>query len=115
MLSTLTRQKRAGGYFFLSKDNKMPPNNDALPSVAKITKAVISSAEEEILGTLYTNAREAVPTRKTLEEMGHPQPRTPIQPDNSKAFGVTNNKIQPKRTKSMDIRFRWLQCRDTQR
>ena len=43
--------------------------------------------------------------------MSHKQPRTPVQTDNSTAEGVTNNKIEPKRTKSMDIRFHWLQYR----
>eukprot|EP00804_Cyclotella_cryptica_P012532 CCRYP_017712-RB/>CCRYP_017712-RB protein AED:0.47 eAED:0.47 QI:0/-1/0/1/-1/0/1/0/28 len=28
--------------------------------------------------------------------MGHPQPPTPIQTDNSKAMGVVNNTTQPK-------------------
>jgi hypothetical protein len=41
--------------------------------------------------------------------MGHPQPRTSIQTDNSTAEGVINNKNQPKRTKTMDMRFHWLQ------
>jgi hypothetical protein len=40
--------------------------------------------------------------------MGHPQPKTPIQTDNSTAEGVINNKIQLKRTKAMDMRFHWL-------
>jgi hypothetical protein len=49
-----------------------------------------------------------------LTEMGHPQPPTPIQTDNSTAEGVINNKIQPKRTKAMDVRFNWLRCREAQ-
>jgi hypothetical protein len=43
-----------------------------------------------------------------LIEMGHLQPPTPIQTDNTTAEGVINNKIQPKRTKAMDMRFHWL-------
>ncbi len=46
--------------------------------------------------------------------MGHPQPKTPIQTDNSIAEGVVNNRIQPKRTKAMDMRFYWLQDREAQ-
>jgi hypothetical protein len=46
--------------------------------------------------------------------MGHPQPRTPIQTDNSTAEGVVNRKIQPKRMKAMDMRFHWLQDREAQ-
>ncbi len=40
--------------------------------------------------------------------MGHPQPKTPIQNDNSTAEGVINSKIQPKRTKAMDMQYHWL-------
>jgi hypothetical protein len=47
--------------------------------------------------------------------MGHPQPRTPIQTNNTKAEGIINNKIQPKRTKAMDMRFHWLHNRKAQR
>ena len=44
--------------------------------------------------------------------MGHPQPKTPIQTNNSTAEGVINSKIQPKRTKLMDMRFKWLKERE---
>ncbi len=46
--------------------------------------------------------------------MGHPQPKTLIQTDNLMAEGVINNKIQPKRTKAMDMRFHWLQDHEAQ-
>jgi len=52
--------------------------------------------------------------RQLLEEMGHKQPKTPIQTDDSTACGVINNTIQPQRTKAMDMRFHWLRCRDEQ-
>eukprot|EP00804_Cyclotella_cryptica_P010981 CCRYP_016691-RH/>CCRYP_016691-RH protein AED:0.48 eAED:0.46 QI:0/-1/0/1/-1/1/1/0/120 len=54
-------------------------------------------------------AREAVFIRIILEELGHTQPATPLQTDNSTAEGVVNGKIQPKRTKAMDMRFHWLE------
>jgi hypothetical protein len=34
--------------------------------------------------------------------------------DNSTADGVINQKIQPKRTKAMDMRFHWLRDREAQ-
>jgi hypothetical protein len=43
-----------------------------------------------------------------LIKMGHQQPPTPIQTDNTTADGVIINKIQPKRAKKMDMRFHWL-------
>ena len=60
------------------------------------------STEAEI-GVLYINAREAIPARHMLEEIGHPQPPTPMQKDNSMALGVVTNTIQPKQTKAMDM------------
>ena len=37
-----------------------PPNNGAILNIAQIIKAVMSSAAETKLGTVYINAREAV-------------------------------------------------------
>jgi hypothetical protein len=107
-------RSRAGGHFFLSNDEQFPPNNGAILTQANIIKAVMSSAAEAELGALFLNAKEAVYLRQILTEMGHPQPRTPIQTDNTTAEGVINNKIQPKRTKAMDMRFHWLRDREAQ-
>ena len=52
--------------------------------------------------------------RHTLEELGHPQPRTPIQTDNKTANDLLTNQIMPKALKAMDMRFHWLRCRDAQ-
>jgi hypothetical protein len=46
--------------------------------------------------------------------MGHHQPKTPIQTDNSTALGVVNSNIQPRQTKAMDMRFHWLSCCEAQ-
>jgi hypothetical protein len=72
----------------------------------------MSSVAEAELGGLFINAKTAVPIRRTLEELGHPQPPTPVQTDNSTACGVVNHKIQPKATKAMDMRFYWLKDRE---
>ena len=47
------------------------------------------------------------------QKMGHKQPLTPVQTDNSTAKAVTNSKIQPKQTKAMDMWFHWLRDRET--
>ena len=75
----------------------------------------MTSAAEAELGGLYINAREAVYIRQMLEAMGHKQPRTPIQTDNATAEEIINNKILPKQTKAMDMRFHWLRCREAQK
>ncbi len=105
---------RAGGHFFLSNDDKFPPNNGAILTTATIIKAVMSWAAEAELGALYINAKDAVYLRQIIDAMGRPQPRTPIQMDNTTAEGVINKKIQPKRTKAMDMQFHWLRDREAQ-
>jgi hypothetical protein len=107
-------RSRAGGHFFLSSDVQNPPNNGAVLTIAQIIDAVMSSAAEAELGALFINAKEAVHMRRILQEMGHTQPRTPIQTDNSTAEGVINSRVRPKRTKSMDMRFEWLLDREQQ-
>ena len=112
-LSEPKARSRVGGHFFMSANHDEPPNNGAVLNVSKVLKAVMSSAAEAELGGLFYNAKIAVPMRKTLEELGHPQPATPVQTDNSTAYGVINNKIQPKATKAMDMRFYWLKDRES--
>ena len=107
-------RSRAGGHFFLSSDTVHPPNNGAILTIAKVIKNVMSSAAEAELGALYIMAREAVYIRQILQELGHKQPRTPMQTDNTTAEAIVNNRVQPKRTKAMDMRFHWLRDRELQ-
>jgi hypothetical protein len=51
---------QAGGHFFLSNNKKSPPNNGAILMNATIIKALMSSAAEAKLRTIYLNAKEAV-------------------------------------------------------
>jgi hypothetical protein len=81
---------------------------------ATIIKAVMSSAAEAELGALFLHAKEAVYLQQILSKMGHPQPRTPIQTDNTTAVGVINNKLQPRHTKAMDMHFHWLHDQEAQ-
>jgi hypothetical protein len=114
-LSEPKARSRAGGHFFLSTNAKIPPNNCAILNMAHIIEHVMSSATEAELRALYIMAQEAVYIRIILEEMGHKQPPTPIQTtDNAMADAVINGKVQPKRTKAMDMRFHWLRNRECQ-
>ncbi len=113
-LSEPEAHSRAGGHFFLSSDTTIPPNNGAVLNIAHIIKNVMSSATEAELAGLYIMAREAVYIRIILEELCHKQPPTPLQMDNAMADVIINGKIQPKRTKAMDMRFHWLRDRECQ-
>ena len=74
----------------------------------------MSSAAESELAGLYICAKEMVPLRQALSEMGWPQPISPIQCDNSTAVGISNKNIIPHKTKSMGMQFHWLLCQDSQ-
>ena len=74
-------------------------------------KNAMASAAEAEVGVLHMNAQEAVGVRNALEEMGHPQPPTPIKTDNSAAQGIVNGAIKQKRSKAIDMRFCWLRDR----
>ena len=113
-LSKFKARSRAGGHFFMSKDVSFPPPNGATLNIAHITKTVMSSATKAEIGEVYVNAREAVLAQKILDEMGHRQPRTPMQTDNSAAHSVVTNNVQPKRTKATGMSFYWLWCRNVQ-
>ena len=55
--------------------------------------------------------KDAVVLRTTLSEMGHAQPPTPIQVDNSTACGIANTNIKLQRSKAIDMRFYWVRDR----
>ena len=98
-------RSRAGAHIMLSEDVPVPRYNRPILTIAKIIKCVMSSFAKAELAGLYICAKEMVPLRQSLVKMGWPQPRSPIQCDNSTAIGVANEKIIPRKTKSMDIFF----------
>ncbi len=57
---------------------------------------------------------EMVPHCRTHIDMGWPQPKSPIQTEDSTAEGVVNNTIVPHMSKMMDMCFWWLRCRASQ-
>jgi hypothetical protein len=99
---------RAGAHIFLSENDPFPRFNGAVLSIAQIIKFVMASAAESELAALFITAREMIPHCQTLINMGWPQPKSPIQTDNSTAAGVVNNTIVPCRSKMMDMLFWWL-------
>jgi hypothetical protein len=121
-LSVTRARSRAGGHFTLNNIPKPqqqtphpPPTlNGPIHTICKIMSNVMGSAAEAEIGATYINAQESVPIRTTLVEMGHPQPPTPIQVDNTTAVGFANGTIKQKRSKAIDMRFYWLQDRTRQ-
>jgi hypothetical protein len=105
---------RAGAHIFLLENDPFPHFNGAVLSIAQIIKFVMASAAESKLAALFITACKMIPHRQTLINMGWPQPKSPIQTDNSTAAGVINNTIVPRQSKMMNMRFWWLHCRASQ-
>jgi hypothetical protein len=113
---------RIGGYFYLS--SKPPENPNTIPKPMKngpihiecsTLKHVVASAAEAETGGLFKNGQLAVTIRVILEALDHPQPPTPMKTDNSTACSFANDDLRQKRSKSWDMRYNWLRCRENQK
>jgi hypothetical protein len=115
-LSVSKARSRLGGFFYLAYN---PPNenksNGSILNVASVIKNVVASAAESEVGACFQNAQTAAPLRVTLLELGHEQPATPLRTDKSTAYGILNETIKQKRSKSMDMKYYWLQDRVRQK
>jgi hypothetical protein len=118
-LSEASALIRAGGIFFLSQrpaDPSKPPSptailptqNGAIHIISTIMHNIMASAMEAELGALFHNARDGIPLRTTLIEIGHDQEATPIQKDNACAAGVASETAKQRRSKAIDMRFYWI-------
>ena len=113
-LNETNSRSGAGAHIFLSENDLFPRFNGAILSIAQIIKFVMASSAKSELAALFVMAREMIPHWQTLMAMGWPQPKIPIQTDNSTATGVTNKTIVPHRAKMMYVRLWWLWCRGSQ-
>ena len=107
-------RSRAGAHIFLSENDSIPRWNGPLLTIAQIMKYVVSSAAEAEMTDLFLTAKEMVPLRNTLTEMGWKQPPSPLQSDNYTAVGMTNSTLIPKKSRSWDLQLNWLRCREKQ-
>jgi hypothetical protein len=97
-----TKLTPAVAQVFLSENEPYPWFNGAILSIAQIIKFVMASATKSEHAALFVMAREMIPHRQTLISMGWPQPKNPIQTDNSTATGVTNKMIVPRWAKIVE-------------
>ena len=119
-LSEPKSQSRVGGHHYLLSSKSLdpmkpprvqPPNNGAIHTTCNILKNVMASAAEAEYAALFHNTQHGAMIRTILEEMGHPQPPTPVETDNSTAVGIANGTIRQRKSKAMDMRFYWVQDR----
>ena len=89
-------------------------HNGATHLTAIIPKHVVTSAAEAEYAGLFHNAKQAIPLRIALQEMGHEQTLTPMCTHNITAASIANKTNKPKMSKSTDMRFHWLQDQEAQ-
>jgi hypothetical protein len=98
-----------GGLFYCGDK---PPHADRLNgsilNAAAINKNIVVSAAYSYIGVCFQDAQSGAPLRATLIELGHHQPATPLRTVNSTAFGILNETIKQKSSKSMDMRHHRL-------
>ena len=82
-LSVSHAHTRSGGSYYLSNNSDDPPNNGSINTICKTVGNVIVSATEAKIGSTYINAQDSVLVKTYLIKIGHPQPPTKIQIDNT--------------------------------
>jgi hypothetical protein len=116
-LSEAKAHSRACGHFFMGwppKDGNPIRLNGAFFTLCTILQFVVASAVEAELGALFLNCKEGIIFRLTLEELGHPQPRTPVHCDNATTVGIANNTVKRQRSRSMEMRYFWVGDKEAQ-
>jgi hypothetical protein len=71
-------QSRRGVYMVSDIDSKNKLTNGAILIISTVLKHVMSSAAESEIVSVIMNAKKTTILQTTLEEIGHPQPRTAL-------------------------------------
>jgi hypothetical protein len=107
-LSEGRARSRTCGHFFmgwLPKDGDTIQINGAFHVSTNVIRFVVASAAEAELGALFHNCQTGIIFWTILEDMGHPQPKTPVHCDNATAVGIANSTVKRQRSRSMEMRF----------
>jgi hypothetical protein len=74
-------RSRGGGHYYLGGKPSTTPEAAQSPLLdrSNVIKNVMGSAAEAEVGSVYDNLRQGVPLCNTIQEMGYPQPPTPLQ------------------------------------
>ena len=113
-------RSRFAGHFYLSNrfpttSCPKPPSNGPIHTECKAIRSVVASAAEAETAGVFGNSQTAIPIRRALESLDHPQPPTPIKTDNSTAHSFVTANIRQKRSKTWDMQYNWLCDRATKK
>jgi len=108
-LSESKSRSRAGGFMYLGKCAAGEVPNAPVAYLSVIIATVVDSAAAAEYAALFINGQAATPLRQTLQALGYTQLPTPITCDNSCAVGIANKSFTQKRSKTIDMRYHWIQ------
>ena len=113
------RSRCATLYTLTDLPTTTPPNpkaNGPVHVLCVTMRSVPASASEAKTGGLFNAGQEAVPIITALQETGHPQPPTgtPMETDNSTAYGILTANVRMKHSKAFDVRYHWIKDRIAQ-
>jgi hypothetical protein len=112
-ISEREANSRAGGFFYMGsntdKTNKLADGEILI--IGTVLKHIMSSAAEAEIGAVFINSKEGAFLCTTLEELGHTQPSTSLETDNTTATCYNNGTVKQKRTRDMDKHFYWVKDR----
>ena len=115
-MSTQSKKLHCRIFCMLNADySDTHPENDAILMKCKGLCWVVSSAAEAETHGVFHNFTIALNIRNILTHMGHPQPMTPVQTDNSTTNSFVNKNIQFKKSKSWDMHLHWLSDKEVQK
>ena len=66
---------------------------------------MLTSTSGAEMGTFFLNIHKKHIHHLTLEELGHPQPPTPISCDNETAVGIVNGTVKRQRSRMFEMRY----------
>ena len=95
----------------LQPDGTPTKENGAILCGSVLMDVIVTSAGEAEYGSGFISAQHGVNARITTEELGHPQPATPLLCDNSFARSLAADTCKQRRSKAIDMRFHWLRDR----
>ena len=108
------------GHFYLSNKTTSPScpcplQNGPTHTECKAIRSVVASATEAETAGVFGNSQNAIPIRRTLEALDHPQPPIPIKTDNSTVYSFVNANIRQKWWNTWDMRYNWLRDRSSKK
>jgi hypothetical protein len=96
------------------KDGDPIKLNGAFFILCAILRFAVASAAKAKLGALFLNCKEGMIFCLTLDELGHPQPKTQVHCNNSTVVGIKNNTVKRQHSQSMEMRHFWVCDKITQ-